>query len=129
MFAKRLRQLRHMHYLTQKQLAEAIGLNRTQIAGYESAKQFEPDYETLRRIAGFFNVSVDYLVGFTDVPAPSTTSELTEDEAITIALSKAGGPNSILSEESISKVRTFIKFLQHEIREELRQREPEEEDN
>lgn len=57
-----LRKLREESRVTQKQLAEAIGVSQQSINKYEN-HNIEPDIETLIRIAEYFYTSVDYLVG------------------------------------------------------------------
>ena len=65
-FAARLRELRTTAQLRQKDLADALGVAQTTIANYEQGARF-PDEKNLRRIADHFNVSLDYLMGRTDV--------------------------------------------------------------
>lgn len=69
MIGNRIKALRLEWELLQKELAEELCLSQQTISLYESGKR-EPDYETLNRIAGFFNVSVDYLLGRTNVRNP-----------------------------------------------------------
>lgn len=57
-----LRILRAEAKMTQKQLAEAIGVSQQSINKYEN-HNIEPDIETLIRIADHFDTSVDYLIG------------------------------------------------------------------
>ena len=52
--------------MRQKDLANALGVAQTTIANYEQGARF-PDEPNLRRIADHFNVSLDYLMGRTDV--------------------------------------------------------------
>lgn len=47
---------------THQVLADYLGLNRTTVSHYVSGRN-EPDINTLIRIADYFHVSVDYLVG------------------------------------------------------------------
>lgn len=47
---------------TQDGLAEAIGISRSAVSMYETGNR-EPDFETLERIADFFNVDMNYLLG------------------------------------------------------------------
>jgi methanogenic corrinoid protein MtbC1/DNA-binding XRE family transcriptional regulator len=61
-FATRLRELRLGRGLRQKDLATALGLAQTTIANYEQKQRF-PDEPTLVRIADFFGVSLDALMG------------------------------------------------------------------
>lgn len=58
----RLKQLRIAKGLTQKSVAEALSIARNTYNQYETGKR-APDIETFCRIASFFGVSVDYLVG------------------------------------------------------------------
>lgn len=67
-FASRLRELRKDRSLRQADLASALGLAQTTIANYEQHSRF-PDEKTLREIANFFDVSLDYLMGRTDIEA------------------------------------------------------------
>ena len=66
MFGKRLSALRKQKGLSQYELADRLGYSRGQIANYEQGKR-EPDYETLQKIADFFDVTTDYLLGRTDI--------------------------------------------------------------
>ena len=52
--------------ISQKQLAETIGVSQQSINKYEN-HNIEPDIGTLIRMAEYFNTSVDYLIGHTDI--------------------------------------------------------------
>jgi methanogenic corrinoid protein MtbC1 len=65
-FATRLKELRVAAELRQKDLADVLGVAQTTIANYEQGARF-PDEKNLHRIADYFNVSLDYLMGRTDV--------------------------------------------------------------
>lgn len=58
----RLKKLRNEKDLTQEKLGEMIGVVKSTISQYETNTS-RPDYETLQKLADFFNVSVDYLLG------------------------------------------------------------------
>lgn len=60
---KNLKKLRNQYGISQQQLANAVGVSQQSINKYENHKS-EPDIETLKAIAVFFNTSIDYLVGF-----------------------------------------------------------------
>lgn len=62
---KRMRQLRHERGMTQKEVAEQLGIGVSTMTMYETGRR-EPNMETLIKIANFFDVSVDYLLGKTD---------------------------------------------------------------
>ncbi len=65
-FAERLRQLRTARDLSQMDFSKIIGMSKSSINMYERGER-EPGLETLEKIADFFNVDMDYLLGKTDV--------------------------------------------------------------
>lgn len=64
-FAEKLKELRKEMALTQKELADKLGFERTTVSGWEQERK-EPNYDTLIMLAKFFNVTVDYLLGLED---------------------------------------------------------------
>ncbi len=57
----RLKSLRLEQGITQDELAQKLNINRNAISRYENGKR-QPDYETLKNIADYFSVSIDYLL-------------------------------------------------------------------
>ena len=64
---KRLKELRESRRLYQRELAEILDMSFRGYQNYEVG-QSDPKLETLIAIADYYNVSIDYLVGRTDVP-------------------------------------------------------------
>ena len=64
-FQNIFKRLRTSSRLTQAEMAEKLGISRSTIGMYETGAR-EPDFETLERIADFFNVDTDYLLGRTE---------------------------------------------------------------
>ncbi|MEN3002865.1 helix-turn-helix domain-containing protein [Dehalobacterium formicoaceticum] len=62
MFDECLKKLRKDKMISQKSLSEALQLSRSTIAQYEGGTR-TPDLQTLIRIAQFFDVSIDELLG------------------------------------------------------------------
>ena len=62
---QRLTFLRKERGLSQAELALTLNMGQSTIAMYERDRR-SPDNKTLERLAGFFRVSVDYLLGLTD---------------------------------------------------------------
>ena len=62
---RRLRDLREDHDLTQAQVGDAINITQRAYSYYESGQHVIPP-EILLRLADFYGVSVDYLLGRTD---------------------------------------------------------------
>lgn len=64
-FSERLFELRKQHRLSQLQLGKIVGLTQTGIAKIEKAERFA-SIEVLDKLADYFGVSVDYLIGRSD---------------------------------------------------------------
>ena len=62
---EKLRSLRIEKNLTQKQVADRIGLAISAVSSYESGSRY-PTYDTLIKLARMFHVSTDYLLGLAD---------------------------------------------------------------
>lgn len=58
----RIKDLREDRDMRQSDLAAAVGIDQRTISNYETGKT-NPDSDALIRLANFFNVSIDYLVG------------------------------------------------------------------
>ena len=61
-FASRLKELLHDRNISQKDFASKIDIAASTAGNYIRGVR-EPDYETLKRIAAFFHVSTDYMLG------------------------------------------------------------------
>lgn len=106
MLRDRLKELRKEKHLTQVQLAELMGLERSSIGKYEGNKGNLPSPEILQQLADFFDVSIDFLLGRTDIKkAPSEKPEVT-DEDIQFAL--FGGK---VTDEAYEDVKRFAEFI------------------
>lgn len=66
-FSNRLRELRGERTL--QEVSSAIGITRVAMGYYEKGER-KPDIEILYKIADFYKVSADYLIGITDVKTP-----------------------------------------------------------
>ena len=60
----RIKDLREDRDMRQSDLAEATGIDQRTISNYETGKTY-PDAYALIKLADFFDVSIDYLVGRT----------------------------------------------------------------
>lgn len=67
----RLRRLRTERMLTQAALGEELGLSESTVCMYEQGER-EPSFNTLCRLADFFGVTTDYLLGRSDIRWPYT---------------------------------------------------------
>ena len=82
LFGEKLKNLRTTRNMSQKQLAERIGVAKSVVSFYESGDRF-PSYDVLIKIAAIFHTSTDYLL---DVERERTidVSGLSESEIAVI---------------------------------------------
>ncbi|MED4586694.1 helix-turn-helix transcriptional regulator [Brevibacillus choshinensis] len=74
LFGERLRTLREEKNMSQEELAEAFGMGRVAVSGYERGKR-TPSFELLVGFAEHFDVSTDYLLGRTGLRTPLKSLE------------------------------------------------------
>ena len=72
MLAKRLKELRFRNDITQAEFARAIGVAQQTVGGWEK-NYSSPNYEMLDKIANYFDVTTNYLLG-RDKKAPPPLS-------------------------------------------------------
>lgn len=64
-FSENLKYLRNSTQCTQKKLAEYLGLSSNTVCEWEKNRS-EPSIATIKKLAEFFDVSADYLIGLED---------------------------------------------------------------
>ena len=62
---KTIKQLREKKHISQKDFAEHLNISNVVLSRYENDIR-KPDYDTLEKIADYFEVSIDYLLGRSD---------------------------------------------------------------
>lgn len=98
---ERLIELRKQQNLTQQDMARILGISRQAYSNYELGNR-EADYATLKKIANYFDVTVDYLLGESDIPRRTT------DADIKVAL--FGGDGEV-TDEMWDEVRNFAEYV------------------
>ena len=68
-YADRIRSLRQDNDLTQKQVADMLGVAQTTYSKYELEKRPLP-LEYLIALCKYYNVSADYMLGFSNIRKP-----------------------------------------------------------
>lgn len=76
---KRIKALRQEYNYTQRALAQKLNVGYSTLAMYETGRR-DPDTETLARIAAFFCVSTDYLLGMSEIRVTQQHEILSQDE-------------------------------------------------
>jgi len=105
MLGQRLKSLRIERELKQIDLANMLGISRTTYTQYETEKS-EPDLETLTKLANFFNVSVDYLLGRTNIRSINET--ITDNDSMTGSHEHV---DEEWTEEELEEIETFKEFI------------------
>lgn len=110
MIGNRLKELREELKLLQKELADKLNLTQQTISLYESNKR-EPDFDILEKIADFFDISVDYLLGRTDIK--HTISKATDNLEISESTEISSISDDIkdLTPESQADLKKYIELL------------------
>lgn len=94
-------------------LEKAIGLAQGSIKNWRNGKS-KPSLEAVSKIADYFGVSVDYLLGKTDDPAPPEKSDgkpklYVPPEYAPVMVAFAGGTEN-LTQDDIDSIVEFIEF-------------------
>lgn len=89
MIIERLKKLRKEGKLTQKDIATFLNISQPAYQQFESGKK-KMNLETMEKLADFFNVSTDYLLGKTDIP--DLDLEVDIDKAIDNSVAYDGTP-------------------------------------
>jgi len=106
-FGERLRLLLEERDMTQAELSRRLHLGKSTVSQYISGAR-TPDLSTAHRIAEFFSVSLDYLLGRTEVRWPASL----KDPDLQAMVNRAGG----LTPGERRKVLDYIDYLQYESR-------------
>ena len=67
-FGERLKNLREDRDEKQRDIAKLLYLSTNMVSAYELGKHFPKNEKSLIALAKHFNVSIDYLLGYSDIP-------------------------------------------------------------
>lgn len=107
-FSQRFVTIRKQHKLTQEKVGELVNMSQRSVANWESGDRC-PSIPTLIELSDKFNVSIDYMLGCSDVPEKAKkqpavqNSELLEDIIARIRL---------LPDPALSRLSAFLEGLQ-----------------
>lgn len=102
----RMKELREEKGISQYAFSAKIGVAQSTVGNWESGSR-EPSIETLLKIADYFDVSLDYLLGRTDIRDGhiiNTPAELADEEVISVE--KSGSAE--LTEQEIKAIREML---------------------
>jgi SOS-response transcriptional repressors (RecA-mediated autopeptidases) len=107
-----LKYLRLQQKLTQKSIAKILGIANTTYSYWENGK-FEPDNESLSKLADMFHVSIDYLLGKTENPAAPDDKprRLSPDELKVVGLYQSATDKAKKTAVSVLEIGQKIKAM------------------
>jgi repressor LexA len=97
---KRIKLLRIEKGLTQADLAQILFSTKTTISNYETGYS-TPDLDTLLKIADYFNVTMDYLLGRVDKRAPNKYGFVSDEMIIVPILRKVNSKENLFTPGNI----------------------------
>lgn len=103
----RLKLLREEKNMLQEDLGKIIGVSKSAIGFYENEKR-DMSPETIIKLANFFNVSTDYLLGKSEIRNPENDIDFDLDK-LRIGLSKKDYEN--ITEEQIKQIEELAKVI------------------
>lgn len=115
MLNTKLKELRERLGYSQAYIADTLKISRVSYNRYEKGER-EPDYETLYKIANFFNVSVDFLIGgnnpkiIENKKIPKDLKRILEEEEITLN-------GRMMSAEDKDKIYKVIEIMYNDAKE------------
>lgn len=118
--SNRIRELRLEKNLTQTELGKIINVSQRSVGFYETGDR-DPDTDTLKQLADFFNVSIDYLLGRNNKTFDELTDDISED-LIFLGIDpeeskrehkamRTINPYKNLTEDEIDKMEEYKRFL------------------
>ncbi|WP_300347599.1 helix-turn-helix transcriptional regulator [Clostridium sp.] len=106
----RIRELRTEKKITQSELGNILDVGKTTISMYENGNS-TPDDELKKKLSIFFNVSLDYLMGTSDIK--ESAEQLLKDKSMTLALHNSNGIDDELPDEARKEIEDFIEYVKH----------------
>lgn len=101
-FGSRIRKLREEKNLSQRELGLELNISGKVIGYYETNKRFPQEKETFLKFANYFNVSLDWLLGRTDIRS------FKNDGSNILYIDVEG-----LSSEDIDKIKEYAHMLKN----------------
>ena len=109
-----LKDLREKRGLMQKDVANELKISRQVYNNYELGKR-EPDYDMLARIADYYEVTTDYLLGIekpahqTNFPAQLLIPDILKETKVAFHKGEEG-----FTQEEIDRIAEFARFIKSE---------------
>ena len=107
MFFNRFKQLCDQKNISVYRACTDIGLNRSAVAKWKGGGK--PNGSTAAKLAEYFGVTTDYLLGQSEQKTPGETSRVVSDEEIKFALFGGDGEITDAMYDEVKQFAAFIK--------------------
>jgi len=97
-FGSRLKELRDDIDVTGDELGKVFHVTKVAISNWENRNRF-PDEDMLNKIADYFNVTLDYLLGRTDIKTALVAHDIVDGKNIEIHVQRDDYPNGVTHEQ------------------------------
>jgi len=108
-FGERLRESRESKGLNQPEIAKILSVAKQTISNWENDNRF-PDKDMLVKLADFFNVTIDYLIGRTDIKTALVVNEKVNGNDIQLEVNSKEYPNGMTHEEVLKVLEAYEKL-------------------
>lgn len=108
-FAKRFKELRLNNGITQTEFSEYLGVSKATISYYESGKRM-PSNAQIRKIANYFKVPVDFLLGM-DYIMEDSNDEYLRDETLLKIIRRSKKLSSFILSDPRSNVKKLEEYI------------------
>lgn len=106
------------HNVTAASITKELGLNHSAIDNWKSGKA-KPSADALSKLADYFDVSVDYLLGRTDDPSPYPNQNLNIPQDIAnVQFAFFEGDKDELTQEDIDDIAKYVRYMREKRRKE-----------
>ena len=110
-FAKRFKELRINTGVTQTELSACLGITKATVSYYESGKRM-PSNKMIKKIANYFKVPIDYLLGM-DYIMEDSNDEYLKDETLLKIIRRSKTLSSFILDDPRTNVKKLEKFIEN----------------
>ena len=110
-FAKRFKELRVNMGVTQTEVSRYLGITKATVSYYESGKRV-PSHLMIKKIANYFKVPVDYLLGM-DYIMEDSNDEYLKDDTLLKIIRRSKKLSSFILDDPRTNVKKLEKFIEN----------------
>jgi transcriptional regulator with XRE-family HTH domain len=110
-FAIRFKELRINANVTQTEVSRYLGITKATVSYYESGKRL-PSNMMIRKIANYFKVPVDYLLGM-DYIMEDSNDEYLKDDTLLKIIRRSKKLSSFILDDPRTNVKLLEKFIEN----------------